>query len=101
MTVKSKVTAKGARSKRKSNLLKLCSEMSKHVIDAVDKEVTKRFKTLIDTSEEDITKSSLDHILRYPDEVEISSYKESLQPYVKHYIFMVKRVKAKVAPKRK
>ena len=82
---------KRGRAKRKNNLLKLCSEMNKYYIDAVDKEIVKRFKTLIDTSEEDITKTSLINILKDPGNTELSQFNESFQPYIKHYLFMVKR----------
>jgi len=88
---KAKPRAKSGKPRRKNNLLKLCSEMNRLVIDAVDKEVVKRFKTLIDTSAEEITKASLDSVLKNPGDVEVSSFHESLQPYIKHYIFMVKR----------
>ncbi|MBP7603085.1 MAG: hypothetical protein KBA15_04110 [Spirochaetes bacterium] len=88
---KAKPKAKSGKPRRKNNLLKLCSEMNRLVIDAVDKEVVKRFKTLIDTSAEEITKASLDAVLKNPGDVEAGSFHESLQPYIKHYIFMVKR----------
>ena len=88
---KAKPKAKSGKPRRKNNLLKLCSEMNRLVIDAVDKEVVKRFKTLIDTSAEEITKAILDAVLKNPGDVEAGSFHESLQPYIKHYIFMVKR----------
>jgi len=83
--------SKTKRPKRKTNLLRLCSEMNKVTLDAVDKEVTKRFRTLIDAAEEDITKTSLQSVLKNWKEADLSQFHESLQPYVKHYIFMVKR----------
>jgi hypothetical protein len=86
-----KVVQKKAR--RKTNLLKLYSQMNKSSLDAVDKEVAKRFRTLIDTIEEDITKSSLQQILKSSKDVVLSSFHENLQPYVKHFIFMSKREK--------
>jgi len=88
---KAKPKAKSGKARRKNNLLKLCSEMNRLVIDAVDKEVVKRFKTLIDTSADEITKASLDAILKNPGDVEVGSFHESIQPYLKHYIFMAKR----------
>jgi hypothetical protein len=91
MTGKDKAKPRAKKSKRKTNLLRLCTEMNRVALDAVDKEVTKRFKTLIDTSEEDITKASLELILKQSKDVVISSFHESLQPYIKHYLFMVKR----------
>jgi hypothetical protein len=93
MPTKDRNKVKTKKSRRKTNLLRLCSEMNKAAKDAVDKEITKRFKTLIDTSEEDITKSSLDVILKHMKDVDISIFHESLQPYIKHYIFMIKREK--------
>jgi hypothetical protein len=91
MADRSKAKNKAKKPKRKSNLLRLCSEMNKYATDAVDKEVVKRFKTLIDTSAEEITKSSLDSILSKNSEVDITNFHESLQPYIKHYVYMVRR----------
>ena len=76
---------------RKVNLLKLCAAMNKLAEDAVDKEIIKRFKILIDTSEEDISKSSLEEIFKQPENIEMSTYNEGIQPYVKHYLFMEKQ----------
>ncbi len=89
--VKGAKPGKQKKTKRKTNLYKLYSDMNKRVHDAVDKEVVKRFKTLIDTSAEEITKSALDSVLHNPLEAEASNYEEGIQPYIKHYIFMVKR----------
>ena len=60
-------------------------------VDAVDKEVVKRFRILIETSADEITKASLSQVLSRYHDVNISSYHESIQPYIKHYIYMVKR----------
>jgi hypothetical protein len=78
---------------KKLNLLKLYSEMNKLSNDAVDKEVIKRFKIIIDTIEEDITKKSLHLILKEPKSVTITEFGDSLQPYIKHYLFLIKRSK--------
>jgi hypothetical protein len=78
---------------KKINLLKLYSEMNKLSHDAVDKEVIKRFKVIIDTSEEDITKKNLGLILKDPKGVSIADFSDSLQPYIKHYLFLIKRNK--------
>ncbi len=78
---------------KKVNLLKLYSEMNKLSHDAVDKEVIKRFKIIIDTIEEDITKKSLLQILRDPKSVIASEFGDALQPYIKHYLFLDKRNK--------
>ncbi len=105
MTTKGKAKAKPAKTtrkkgsadkskpkKRRSNLSRLCSEMSKYVVDANDKEIIKRFKTTItSSSEQDITKSNLDVILKSPKDVEMNAFSESIQPYIKHYLFMVRR----------
>lgn len=85
--------AKPKGKKRKTNLLRLCSDMSKYAVDANDKEIIKRFKTTILTSTDDISKSNLDIILNTPNETDLSVFSESLQAYVKHYLFMVKRSK--------
>lgn len=86
---KSKVT------KKKVNLLKLCAEMSRLAIDAVDREVIKRFRILIDAAEEDITKTGLYSILRNWRDVDVSQFHESFHPYIKHYVFMMKRKQMK------
>lgn len=80
------------RSKRKTNLTRLYTTMNKMSQDAVDKEIVKRFKILIDTADEDITKVSVDEILKTPESVDIQQYHESLQPYIRHYLFMNKRL---------
>lgn len=80
--------------KRKNNLLKLCTEMSKYAEDANDKEIVKRFKTSITSAvNEDISKTSLNLIIKNPEEVEIGDFSENIQPYLKHYMFMVNREK--------
>ena len=86
-----KRTAKANKSKRKTNLLKLYSEMNKLVTDAVDREIVRRFKIIVETGDDDITKPSLNTILKDPFSIEASSYEERLQPYIRHYIFMLKR----------
>lgn len=78
---------------KKVNLLKLYSEMNKLSNDAVDKEVIKRFKIIIDTIEEDITKKSLLLIIKEPKSVTVTEFHDSLQPYIKHYLFLMKRNK--------
>jgi len=77
--------------RKKTNLSRLCIQMGKMSADAVDKEIIKRFKIIIDTAEDDITKGSLEAILSDPSSVEVTSFHESLQPYIKHYLFMLKR----------
>jgi hypothetical protein len=79
------------RSKRKTNMNRLYSAMNKLAVDAVDKEILKRFKILIDTADEDLTKAKVDEILKTPESVNISDYHESLQPYIRHHLFMVRR----------
>ncbi|MBN1533555.1 MAG: hypothetical protein JXA20_12880 [Spirochaetes bacterium] len=83
--------AKNAVKKKKHNLLKIYTEMNKMSLDAVDREVLKRFKIIIDTCEEDITKVSMNLVLKDPKNVNISSFHESIQPYIKHYLFLSKR----------
>ena len=87
----SKQTTKSKAKKKKFNLLRIYTEMNKLSADAVDREVIKRFKILIDTGEEDITKVSMNLILKEPKNVNVSSFHESLQPYIKHYLFLYKR----------
>ncbi|MCP4130624.1 MAG: hypothetical protein GY754_06545 [bacterium] len=69
--------------------------MNKFTLDAVDREIIKRFKIIIDSSEEDLNRTRLDEILNSPSDVDVGSYHESLQPYIKHYLFMLKRSKKK------
>ncbi len=92
--IPAKTTTSKNKGKKRSNLLKLCSEMNNYVIDANDKEIIKRFKTSISSSiEDDITKTSLELILKTPKEVDVSEFTENIQPYIKHYLFMIKRKK--------
>ncbi len=84
-----------AKPRKKTNLSKLCTEMNKVAHDAVDREIIKRFKIMIDTCEEDITKTSLTAVVKEPTGIDLSSFHESLQPYIKHYLFMLKRSKSK------
>ena len=86
-------TAQKPKRKKNKNLSRLHSEMNKMVLDAVDREVIKRFKIIIDTSEEDLTKVNLTQLLKEPKSVDMSIYDESLQAYIKHYLFMKKREK--------
>ena len=81
--------------KKKQNLLRIYSEMSELCIDAVDREVLKRFKIIIDTCEQDITKVSMRLVLKEPKNVNISSFHENLQPYIKHFLFLWKREQKK------
>jgi len=91
MADKKKPKTRQKKIRKKNNLHRLCVEMNRLVIDANDKEYVRRFKTVIDTSAEEITKSSLDMVLSRPGETDSNAFPESLQPYIKHYIFMVKR----------
>ncbi|MBN2402778.1 MAG: hypothetical protein JXN64_10300 [Spirochaetes bacterium] len=80
------------KAKKKINLLKLCSVMNNYADDANDKEIIKRFKTTITSSvSEDISKTSLMNILKKPEEISTNDFSESIQPYIKHYLFMVNR----------
>lgn len=77
---------------KKPNLLRLCSVMNNYAEDANDKEIIKRFKTTITSSvSEDISKTSLFGILKKPEDVNMMDFSESLQPYIKHYLFMYNR----------
>jgi hypothetical protein len=82
--------------KKRSNLLRLCSEMNKYAEDANDKEIIRRFKTSITSSvTEDISKTNLLTILKKPEDLDIGIFPENMQPYIKHYFFMVNRSKSK------
>lgn len=89
------MTDKKTTVKQKVNLAKLFAEMNTLAIDAVDKEIVKRFKTIIETMEEDISKTTLTTILKQPDSLDLSIFNEGVQPYLRHYIFMKKREEAK------
>jgi len=83
---------------KKTNLLRVYNYMTKLSSDAVDNEILKRFKILIDASEEDLPKADIDTLLNDYKNADIHAFPEGLQPYVKHYLFMVKRdmnIKAK------
>ncbi len=86
-----RTSTKKGRSTKKTNLLRLFSAMNKFAFEANDKEIIKRFKILIDASDTDLTKTQVDNILKQIPEIDILSYHEGLQPYVKHYLFMAKR----------
>jgi len=86
-------TTKVRKNTKKTNLTKLYNQMHKMSVDAVDNEIIKRFKILIDASEEDVPKNDVDQLLSDPKSTDSSVFPEGLQPYVRHYIFMSKRVK--------
>lgn len=86
-----KKTKKKGRSTRKVNLARLYSAMNKMSDDAVDKEILRRFKILIDSCDQDLTKISVDAVVKDPDNVDIAEFHEGLQPYIRHYIFLVKK----------
>jgi hypothetical protein len=87
-----KISAVVKKQIKKPNLLKLCYVMNKYADDANDKEIIKRFKTTIVSSvNEDISKTNLINILKKPEEVNTSDFSESIQPYIKHYLFMFNR----------
>ena len=88
-----RISSKNSKKNNKPNLQKLCSEMNKLTTDAVDREIIKRFRIIIDSSPEDLSKNILNAILDGHKEIDISSHSESLQPYIKHYLFMLKRKK--------
>jgi hypothetical protein len=91
-SITDKLQIASKKQKKKTNLLKLCSTMNNYANDANDKEIIKRFKTTITSSVgEDISKSSLFTILKKPEEVKMADFNESVQPYIKHYIFMLNR----------
>mgnify|MGYP001355726959 FL=1 len=94
MPAKAKSTVKKVRKNvKKTNLTKLYNHMHKMALDAVDSEVIKRFKVLIDACEEDLPKAIIDTLISEPKSSDTSVFPEGLQPYVKHYVFMIKREK--------
>ena len=94
MPAKAKSTVKKVRKNvKKTNLTKLYNHMHKMSIDAVDSEVIKRFKVLIDACEEDLPKTVIDTLIKEPKGADTSVFPEGLQPYVKHYVYMIKRDK--------
>jgi tRNA A37 methylthiotransferase MiaB len=93
MPTKAKSAAKKIRKTvKKTNLTKLYNHMNKMSQDAVDSEVLKKFKVLIDAAEEDLPKVIIDSLINDPKASDTSAFPEGLQPYVKHFIFMKKRV---------
>jgi hypothetical protein len=95
-----KTSSASKKQKKKTNLLKLCSLMNKYANDANDKEIIKRFKTTITSSvSEDISKISLFNILKKPEDINMNEFSESIQPYIKHYLFMYNRSLSKKAHK--
>ena len=82
--------------KKKPNLKKLLSKMDAMSFDAIDREVVKRFKILIETTNSDITKTMLEEILKNTkNNVDISIIDESIQPYIRHFLLMLKRASKK------
>jgi hypothetical protein len=77
--------------KNKPNLKKLLAKMDTMSCDAIDREVVKRFKILIETSNLDIPKTMLDEILKNTKNIDISSIDENIQPYIRHFLLMLKR----------
>jgi len=95
MPTKAKSAVKKVRKNvKKTNLTKLYNHMNKMSIDAVDSEVMKKFKVLIDSAEEDVPKAIIDSLISDPKTSDTSVFPEGLQPYVKHFIFMKKRMKS-------
>ncbi len=88
-----KVENRKGTSKKKTNLNKLYKAMNKLTVDAVDNEVMKRLKMLIDSSEDDMPKTTIDALIAKPMSATPSTFPEGLQPYIKHFIFMNKRSK--------
>lgn len=95
--IKSRESQKAKMKRKKVNLTRLYTEMNKRSLEANDKEIIKRFKIIIDSSEEDLPKISVDSIIKDPASVDFSSYHESFQPYIKHYLYMIKRDRSKAA----
>ena len=91
-TAKAKTT-KSRKNIKKTNLTRLYNQMHKLASDAVDNEIMKRFKVLIDAVEEDLPKTHIDALISEPKSADISVFPEGLLPYVKHFIYMVKRDK--------
>ncbi len=91
MPVKKDAKKTQSKGKRKTNLLKLCTVMNKLAVDAVDKEVVKRFRTVIDSAEEDLSKNVVNQIINQSEELELTTVPEMFHPYIKHYLFMKKR----------
>jgi len=87
-------TTKVRKNTKKTNLTKLYNQMHKMSLDAVDNEVIKRFKILIEASEEDVPKTDVEQLMSDPKNSDSSVFPEGLQPYVRHYIFMSKRQKS-------
>ena len=100
MPAKAKTTAakgrtiKSRKNIKKTNLTKLYNLMHKMSSDAVDNEIMKRFKVLIDACEEDLPKVHIDALISEPKSADTSVFPEGLLPYVKHFIYMVKRDKS-------
>ena len=89
MPAKAKSTTKKTRKNtKKTNLTRLYNHMHKMSLDAVDNEIIKRFKILIDASEEDVPKTDVDQLLSDPKSTDTSVFPEGLQPYVRHYVLM-------------
>ena len=81
--------------KNKTNLKRLLSAMDTMSVDAIDRETVKRFKVLIETTSSDITKTMLNDLQKNTKNVDISGIDESIQPYIRHFLLMLKRAAKK------
>jgi len=88
------VKAKSRKNVKKTNLTRLYNQMNKMSSDAVDNEIMKRFKVLIDACEEDLPRVHIDALISEPKSADTSVFPEGLLPYVKHFVYMVKRDKS-------
>jgi len=62
-------------------------------LDAIDKEVCKKFRELLATGSIPVHLSMIHAMLRTPENVSIESVTDELRPFFRHYQFMVSRDK--------
>jgi len=69
--------------------------MEKMAIDAVDTEICRKLRELMATNSFQIESTFLESMIRKPESTNIENIPEELQPFFRHYLFMMRRDKRK------
>lgn len=75
----------------------IIAEMEKEAVDAVDSEVCKRFRQMVETEELIVSAADIKSLMQNPEKMDPSSFPEGVVPFLRHYRFMKKR-KSEVRP---
>jgi len=71
----------------------LISQMEAMSFDAVDAEVCKRFRQLLDKNEISVNAEPLRAFVANPEDSEIANFPDEIRPFLRHFRFMRKRQK--------